>query len=151
MSKAILIDSANRTVREVTVAGLKDMQRCVGGYIQIAHEWESGDALYVDEEGLLKAQEHWFRISGQHSDHPMAGNGLIVGSDDEGENADVVLTVADVVPLVTFYDRTQVEAWAKGNASEPAITISSIDDDGAIQDETVIARYGVIISGMPKE
>jgi hypothetical protein len=153
MTKAILIDSANRTISEGTIgtgrAALKDMQAVVGGLIQIAHEWPNGDVLYVDEEGMFKPQSHFFRFQGY--DQPLAGNGLIIGSDDGGSNADVKLTVAEITPLVTFLNRAQAESWAKGNASEPAIVFYSIGADGKVEDETVIARHGALFSEMPKE
>lgn len=148
MTKAIFIDSVNRSIREVTIEGLKDMQMHVGGYIQSAYEWANGDTLYVDEEGMLKPQEHWFRIS-TRPDQPLAGNGLIVGSDDEGENADVATLLAEID--VAFYDRSQAASWAKANASDPAISISSIGPDGKVE-ETVIARYGSLFRNtMPKD
>jgi hypothetical protein len=152
MTKVIFIDSAKRTIIEGTIgtgrAALKDMQKAVGGLIQPAHGWANGDILYVDEEGLFKPQTHFFRLAGY--DQPLAGNGLIVGSDDEGENADVKLPVADIIPLVTFLDRAQAQSWAKANASEPAMTITSFNPNGT-NETVIIARYGEMFSDISKE
>lgn len=148
MTKALLIDAGNQTITEVEVNGLRDMQQFVGGYIEAAYFWEDRTVLYVDEEGLLKAQDQFFRIS-VRPDQPLAGNGLLVGSDAEGENADVTLSLAEVIPMVEFLDRRKVAAWGKANASEPAMTISSIGPDGRVE-ETILARYGSLIDNVLK-
>jgi len=77
--KAIKIDAVKRRVTEVEVSGLADMQKAVGGNIEIGH-WFPGcpDVIYVDEEGLLKNPEHFFLI--EHETELLAGNGLIVGT-----------------------------------------------------------------------
>lgn len=43
--KAIWINATERTVSAVEYGGLADLQRMVGGYIQVAHVWPSGDVL----------------------------------------------------------------------------------------------------------
>ena len=82
--KALFIDSAMRSVTEVEIGGLEDMQRLVGGYIETAVAWANGDMLFVDEEGLLKPQEHFFRLPVERPDQPFAGNGILVGREEEG-------------------------------------------------------------------
>jgi hypothetical protein len=66
--KAYWIDATAQTISEVDYAGLSDLQRMAGGYIEIAKAWDSGDVLFVDEEGLLKGTQTFFRIAGrEHS------------------------------------------------------------------------------------
>ena len=82
--RAIFIDSPRRTISEVEIDSLDDMQKLIGGYIEVAFAWPNGDTLYVDEEGLLKVQDYFFALPGERPDQPFAGNGVIVGREEEG-------------------------------------------------------------------
>ncbi len=42
------------------------------------------DAVFVDEEGLLKVQTDFFYIEGTHQ--PLAGRGVVIGCNEEGES-----------------------------------------------------------------
>lgn len=42
------------------------------------------DVIYLDDEGLFKDHDHWFRLHGYHQ--PLRGRGLVVGT-DRGGNA----------------------------------------------------------------
>lgn len=159
MSKAILIDVAAREVREIAIRtgeanGLADLHTHIGGYIESAWVWNSGDVLYVDEEGLSKPQRHFFRLA-QRGAYPFAGNGVVVGPeecDEDGEytrTLDTTRTVAELRAAVTFLTREQADAWAKGNASDPAATFLSVGPDGRVETE-VIARMGRVFADMPK-
>jgi hypothetical protein len=48
---------------------------------------------------------------------------------------------------VQWLDRAQVDAWAKGNASEPAVTFITIGPGG---EATVLARTGSVFGAMPR-
>jgi len=154
MSKAILIDVAARTITEVECDTLHDgAQKAIGGYIETAHMWPNGDVLFVDEDGLSKPQRHFFRFALRRNPQPLAGNGIIIGreiEDDEGNwlgNQDPHITPDDVAKLVQWLDRAQVDAWAKGNASEPAVTFITIGPGG---EATVLARTGSVFGAMPR-
>jgi hypothetical protein len=106
MSKALFIDSATQTVREVEISGLADLQKLVRGFIETAVLWQNGDTMFVDEEGLAKDPAHWFRL---HDGRVFAGNGVVVGREIDGEeypngyiNADPVITLKEVSLMVTF-------------------------------------------------
>ena len=81
--RAILIDPANQTITEVDYDGdyqsiykLIDCQTFTSAFV-----FENEDSLYVDDEGLWGATD-FFMINGVLQ--PLAGRGLIIGSDDEG-------------------------------------------------------------------
>lgn len=155
MSKAILIDAAARTVTVVDCDTVNNgCQKAVGGYIETAHMWPNGDVLFVDEDGLTKPQRHFFRFLPRPNPQPLGGNGIIVGreiEDDEGNwlgNHDVHITPDAVAKLVQWMDRFQVDAWAKGNASEPAVTFSTFED-GRLVDHHVVST-GSLFRDMPK-
>jgi hypothetical protein len=44
------------------------------------------DAIFVDDEGIMKNAERWFHMATGHQ--PFAGKGLIVGADRRGNAAD---------------------------------------------------------------
>lgn len=106
--KAILIDAKARTVTEVEYSGnYLDIYTLLSGdepgkvdlftVVQLG----DGDAVYVDDEGLLKPQEHFFRWKG--FDQPLAGNGLVLGTDEGGESTSPKIDFEAVKEAVTFH------------------------------------------------
>jgi hypothetical protein len=59
--------------------------------VEVAYINDQRDGVFVDEEGLLKPQQYFFFIEGGHQ--PLAGRGVVLGCDEEGE------TVAPTVTL----------------------------------------------------
>jgi hypothetical protein len=148
--KAIHIDATARTVSLVDYSDLQDMRRLVGGHIEVQQHWyETGEILYGDEEGMLKAQSAFYKLEG--IDRPLAGSAIIVGReiDDAGHTEDPTLTVEQVTAMVRFITREQAEAWGKANASEPAFAISTLEKDGRMN-TTVLGTYGQLYRDMPK-
>lgn len=132
MITAILIDPFACTVSEVEYDGDDHHQI----YPLISHETmkvdcftcayspklEEGDAVYVDDEGLFKKPERFFLLPG--NPQPLAGKGLVVGADDEGESTSVktkLETLQDGVFFLEANDFVQdsrlltatVEPWVK--------------------------------------
>ena len=92
--RAIWIDAKSKTVSEVQVHTLEDWHRYVGcGYVEIAQRLSTGDALLVDEEGLLRKRDERFYFGGKL----YVGNGLIVGRGDDDEAEVSVEVVRDLV------------------------------------------------------
>jgi hypothetical protein len=156
MMKAIKIDSATHEISVVEYADTKGLHDLVGGFLEIAWMSDAGDVLFVDEEALMKPTEHFFRFGLRSNPQPMGGHGVIVGRelvDKEGEwigQADPGISVARVTELVQFLTRAQAEAWGRGNASEPAVTMQMLDRRGRVTERKVIARYGELFGQMPK-
>lgn len=102
--KAYWINATEQTISEVSFAALKDLQRLVGGYIEVAVLWPNGDTLYVDEEGLLKSKRKFWAIPSKRKDQPFAGNGVLVGREiEEGDsNLPPTITLDQLRPLVKF-------------------------------------------------
>lgn len=67
------------------------------------------DALFVDDEGLLKEPERLFALAGAHQ--PFAGKGLIVGADADGESVSAETSI-DLVRLSTMY-LTYHDGWVQ--------------------------------------
>lgn len=108
-SKAILIDAKAQEVREVNLDGsLQNIYRELSNDEHKVDTFdvvrlENNDAIFVDDEGLLiePAAPYYF-VYGK-SKWILAGNGLVIGTDDEGDSVDPKITVDEVRSRVTFF------------------------------------------------
>ena len=109
MSRAILIDVENRTISEVDV--VRDEQgsqlQSIYGHLKcstfevVGYDYEND--VYVDEEGLMYMNDDTKFFKLENYPQPLAGNGLIMGFDDEtGENGDTKLSIDEVKSQVKF-------------------------------------------------
>lgn len=109
--KAILIDPFEKTVTEIEHDA--DNYRAI--YSKLSHETmpvscftvvrinDQDDTIFIDDEGLLKPCSHFFVYEGYPQ--PLAGKGLILGTNEEGDSiAPQAVTVDDVKAKVTFRD-----------------------------------------------
>jgi hypothetical protein len=109
--RAIIIDPFNRSVLETDIDGsaasITELLGC--DMLQIAHRFETGDTLYVDEEGLIKAQdalqgsdegERAFAFDvGAHQ--PFVGKGVILGPENsKGSHTDAVMPTSRLSSIV---------------------------------------------------
>lgn len=108
--KAILIDPFACKVESVSLTG----NTLKAYYEHLSHEsmkvdlvttaypgvLKGHDALFVDDEGLLKDPQRFFLIASAHQ--PFAGKGLIVGADGSGASADAETSV-DIVRMVVSF------------------------------------------------
>lgn len=152
MSNAIFIDANNQQVCSVRLGKntLPDLQRLVGGYIEIGLRFADDVVLFVDEEGLFKPQRWFFRIAG--IERPFAGNGVIVGPERYDATGDYIGTeslplscLPRVRRIVSFLSRAQADAWAKANASEPEVMFSNMDTG----ETEIISTTGQLWGAMP--
>lgn len=96
--RAILIDPIRRVVKSHTIDDrLTSLQAAVGGSIAWGTELQTGDVLYIDDEGLLKPNPAFFAL-GRRS---FAGRGLLVGP-ERPRITDVVSTVEEIAKMVRF-------------------------------------------------
>ena len=111
--RGILIDPEAKTITEVE----HDPRKFTQIYELLTtslHKVETFDivqltpanALYVDDDGLSKTPQVFFRVEGYPQ--PLAGRGLILGVDPEGNTVGATLPLDVVKARVTFYD-TQPE------------------------------------------
>ena len=106
--KAILIDSINKEVKEVEIGkGIDEMYKFLQCQcFTIASYLPKEDAIFVDDEGLMNGTDVFFTYEGAHQ--PFAGNGLIMGCDDEGESVDCKIGLTEVKEKVKFYSRYEL-------------------------------------------
>jgi hypothetical protein len=110
--KAILINAKEQTITEIELNdpdSTQELQELVGGYITCGWTWYDvagfpRNVLYVDDEGMLKGLDHYFRITNAdkvgfcNSSGPsfLYGNGVILGVTMEGESTDPSIYVDDL-------------------------------------------------------
>ena len=113
MKKAILVDSATKTITEVEVgSGIQDIYKHLNCDTFDIMRLGGGVDMYLDDEGLLK--NSWIDKDG--TKHNMVGiqlrgvgqvvmgNGLIMGHNEEGDSVDSPVSVAQVEAVVTFVE-----------------------------------------------
>lgn len=131
--KGYLIDPYKAEVQPITVPmdDYEEIQRqlgcrtfTTGGYL------ENGDVLFVDDEGMLTGPTHFFRIKGLN-DQPLAGRGVVLGSDGHGGSADVKTSSEEILSRVRWVyamDKRgsvlfDVSAAARGQAAETEVVV----------------------------
>ncbi len=103
--RAILIDPEAKTVTEVDYIGksyrdIYDMIDCeTFTVVGIEHD----DAIYVDDEGLLKDDPQFFFTYRGYA-QPLAGKGLVLGTDEDGNSTEPVSTLDDIKNRVRFVE-----------------------------------------------
>ncbi len=105
MYKAIKIDVDNQTISQVEINGLEDLQKIVEGRIEVVHYFENGDVCFGNEEGLFcfgDQPKGWFHIQGAYQ--PTRGNGVIVGTTEDGDSEDPKTTLEQVKSITEFKD-----------------------------------------------
>ncbi len=115
--KAILIDTKNEEVREVdhddTLKNIYELVDCATFDVL---RLDGVNGIYVDDEGLFVEDQRFFIYHGTNRDgshgrvQALAGNGLILGVDSEGNSISPTLTVEEVREAVDFQPRG-FEAW----------------------------------------
>ena len=113
IKKGILINPTNETISEClidTTKGLEDYYKHLEcGTFDIAHIGDGHD-VYIDDEGLLNIDHdtRFFSIEGYYQ--PLAGNGIVMGFDNEtGDSIDCTLTIDEVKARVKFHTLAEVQ------------------------------------------
>lgn len=113
--KAILIDPETKTISEVDYSGdYKDIYKLIDcqNFTVIQLDFfadETAESLYIDDEGLLNEPEHFFIWKDYHQ--PLAGKGLILGTDAEGDSRSTTLDLTYVTEMVEFPDDIVFEGF----------------------------------------
>ncbi len=109
--KAILIDPFEMTVSEVDYGGeMADIYRLIDADLfTVAGFGEDGDGVYVDDEGLFKGTQRFFKLDGYPQ--PLAGKGLVLGSNDGGESVAPVTTLEAVRAAVRWVQPLSQHLW----------------------------------------
>ena len=110
--KAILINPFTRSVSEVECSGdiqeIYDMLNC-GTFTVATFYNPSGDGVFVDDEGMLAdpAGMGFFYLPELYP-QPLAGMGLVLGCDEDGNSTAPVTPLEEIAGLVEFYTHAEV-------------------------------------------
>lgn len=99
MAKVLHINAQTKKVEVSASAGLEDLQKLVGGYIErVGYVKGLGQSsLCVDEEGLMKGYNYGFTLDG----HLFRGNG-VVATLGEGHTTVNINALAGRIEFVRF-------------------------------------------------
>ena len=101
--KSILIDVIKQEVKEVehdnTLSNIYKHVDC--GTFDVVRI-DNINSIYIDDEGLFVEDQLYFEYKGTTDSVSLAGNGLVLGVDEEGETTPPSLTLGDVRRAVTF-------------------------------------------------
>jgi|TARA_R110002012_G_scaffold170437_1_gene334870 hypothetical protein len=101
--KSILIDVKKQEVKEVehddTLASIYKHVDC--GTFDVVNI-DGVNSIYVDDEGLFVEDQLYFKYTGTTNSVSLAGNGLVLGVDEEGETTSPTLMLEEVKKAVTF-------------------------------------------------
>lgn len=127
--KGYLIDPLKKTVEEVDYDGniLSIYNFINAPFFTCVRINVEADFVYVDDEGLLKPNA-FFHITGYRN--PLAGKGLILGSDMKGASVDPSVDLAWVTANVKFLDEQAVVAAARMGAFD--VTIVDLNKGGTV-------------------
>lgn len=100
--KAILIDPISKTVSEVEHAGdLESIYKLLDcSMFEAPIRYPNDDAMYCDEEAWMHLKEPYAGFMFPNWSYAILGKGLILGSTDEGEEADCQSSVDDFKSII---------------------------------------------------
>jgi hypothetical protein len=108
--KAILIDPYFELIEEMEYSGdWRDINKLLQCDIfTVVYMPDTIDSLFVDDEGLYVENQKYWKFAGYPQ--PLAGMGLVLGCNDEGDSVSCVSTLEQVKAMVEWCpDGTEVE------------------------------------------
>lgn len=110
--KAFLIDPRMARIVALDYSGnFEDIYKIIhADTFDVARFNDQRDGVFVDDEGLLKSPTHFFFIDGNVN--LLAGRGLVLGCDEEGETAAPTVTLEWLKDHVGFIERLGADAIA---------------------------------------
>ena len=120
--QAILIDPFAQEIVQVDYSGdwkdIKKFLQC--DLFTTVYMPDTTDSIFVDDEGLYVENQRYFKFAGYPQ--PLAGMGLVLGCNTEGDSVSCESTLEQI--------KAQVEWCDEGTSVEPMMTIVTMDDDG---------------------
>lgn len=103
--KAYLIDPFEKSINEVEYSGdYKDIYKLIHADLFDVVYIDDGIGVFVDDEGLFKDNQAFFQVGYAM----LAGYGLVLGTDDEGESISPNISLKDLAKKIKFLTREEV-------------------------------------------
>lgn len=122
--QAFLIDPANKAITTVELPDTGDKLPAIYKHLQCetfdAMYLPNGDSLYIDDEGLLKPQMHFFAVRG--APQPYAGRGLVVGINAQGRSVSPSITLQQLTANVKFVELMTRHVAIVRDAANPTLS-----------------------------
>lgn len=112
-SKGILINAETQEISEIEINIWSEIAPAIGCDLFDVIYIDDKNVIYVDDEGLLKGPENFILLEGYPQ--PLAGSGLILGTNEEGDSCDTSLTIDEVKGKVRFLNRLEAYIEARAN------------------------------------
>ena len=129
--KAILINPKLQTIKEINYSGdYKDIYKLTecSTFDCVRPFHLNADVIYLDDEGLLKDSNYCFRFRCDIGHNPiLAGNSLILGTDEKGDTQDVESSIEMIKERVEFLGHQGIE-HGNGITIYPLPAIFNDDD-----------------------
>ena len=119
---AYLIDPSTQTIEPVTLTRkptpLAELYQLLGCKLVTAVPIDEHDSIYVDDEGLINGPvRQFFGIRG--NGQPLAGRGLVLGIDDDGNDASARITLSELRRRIVFIERLLPDFYHVEGAEAP--------------------------------
>lgn len=126
--QAYLIDPAERTVTRVDYDGnYKSIYKLCDYDCFTTVEVDNRDALFVDDEGLLKgAVYQWTGFRGYAQ--PLAGKILVLGTDEEGESTSPRNPISYYQQRLCWIERLTDKAWGVSDFGARKMGVMTLEE-----------------------
>lgn len=103
--KAYLIDPFEKSISEVEYSGdFNDIYKLINADLFDVAYIDDKLGVFVDDEGLFKDNQEFFQVGYAM----LAGYGLVLGTDDEGNSISPNISLKDLAKKVRFLTREEV-------------------------------------------
>lgn len=111
LAKGFLIDPKAKKITHVNhdtkdYKQIYDLIDCKPSPFTIVH-LDDENMIFIDDEGLLKNPRYFFNIKGYPQ--PLAGKGLVLGGDSDGETVSATIEYKDLCDLITYSEHSVVD------------------------------------------
>ena len=114
MTQVIVINSEKQTIEFAEISNYKDIYPLIGNDCDTfccPVSFDNADTLYADDEALYHPYDGGIIMPDW--DYPLIGNFVIVGTDEDGDNADVQSTIDEIRSKVRFLSKSEVASWGR--------------------------------------
>lgn len=96
----IFVDAENQIFKEITTNTQDAFQNYLKDTPTMAYQFK-GDDLYAEDNGISRQKSYGYTIKGSHQSF-FIGNALIFGTDENGGESDVGMSLMETQELISF-------------------------------------------------